>query len=52
MSKEERVKLHDFWREEILSEAIGELPEIQERYAQKKKELEDIYNEGQYFIFF
>ncbi|RHZ83153.1 hypothetical protein Glove_99g360 [Diversispora epigaea] len=46
MTKEERVKLHDFWREEINSETIEELSDIQERYAKKKKEIEDIYNEG------
>ncbi|CAG8587545.1 4956_t:CDS:10, partial [Diversispora eburnea] len=46
MSKEERIKLHDFWREEINSETIEELSDIQERYVKKKKEIEDVYNEG------
>ncbi|RHZ77953.1 hypothetical protein Glove_168g248 [Diversispora epigaea] len=46
MSKEERVKLHDFWREEINFGTIGELSNIHERYVNKKKDLEDIYNEG------
>ncbi|RHZ73529.1 hypothetical protein Glove_230g154 [Diversispora epigaea] len=46
MSKEERVMLHDFWRGEINFETIEELSDIQERYVKKKKELEDIYNEG------
>lgn len=46
MSKEERVILHDFWREEIHSEIIGDLSDIEKRYAKKKKEIENIYNEG------
>lgn len=46
MSKKERVKLHDFWREEIHSETVGDLSGIRERYKNKKKEIEDIYNEG------
>ncbi|CAG8486394.1 199_t:CDS:10, partial [Diversispora eburnea] len=51
MSKEERVRLHDFWREKINSETIEDLSkdlsDIQERYLNKKKDLEDIYNEGE-----
>ncbi|RHZ48435.1 hypothetical protein Glove_551g8 [Diversispora epigaea] len=46
MSKEERVNLHDFWKEEINSETIGDLADIQERYLKKKKDLEDIYDEN------
>ncbi|RHZ73578.1 hypothetical protein Glove_230g78 [Diversispora epigaea] len=46
MSKEERVRLYDFWREEINSETNEELSDIQRRYVKKKKELEDIYDEG------
>ncbi|RHZ77870.1 hypothetical protein Glove_169g29 [Diversispora epigaea] len=46
MSKEERIRLHDFWKEEIDPEINKELSDIQRRYVRKKKDLEDIYDEA------
>ncbi|CAG8617267.1 5461_t:CDS:10, partial [Diversispora eburnea] len=46
----ERVRLHDFWREEINFKTNEELLDIQKRYVKKKKDLEDIYNEGRRLV--
>ncbi|CAG8609789.1 6792_t:CDS:10, partial [Diversispora eburnea] len=46
MSKDERVRLHDFWREEINFKTNEKLLDIQKRYVKKKKDLENIYDDG------
>ncbi|CAG8719623.1 4995_t:CDS:10, partial [Gigaspora margarita] len=45
MSKDERIKLHDFWKESVQSEYIVKLVEIKGKYEKKKKDIDKIYDE-------
>ncbi|CAG8773494.1 18808_t:CDS:2, partial [Racocetra fulgida] len=46
MSNAERVTLYEHWKEDIKSESFDELDKIQKMYEAKKKEVEEIYDEG------
>ncbi|CAG8645234.1 30774_t:CDS:10, partial [Racocetra persica] len=46
MSHTERVTLYEYWKEDIKSESFDELDKIQKMYEAKKKEVEEIYDEG------
>ncbi|CAG8445859.1 16122_t:CDS:10, partial [Cetraspora pellucida] len=46
MSSAERATLYECWKEDIKSESFEELDKIQKMYEAKKKEVEEIYDEG------
>ncbi|KAG9293587.1 hypothetical protein G9A89_005590 [Geosiphon pyriformis] len=46
MSQKERINLHNHWRREVQMESIEELKDLQNRYEEKSKEMDEIYNEG------
>ncbi|CAG8473184.1 15643_t:CDS:10 [Racocetra fulgida] len=46
MSMAERIKLHDFWKENIQLDCLGELSRIKEQHEKKKNEIDKIYNEN------
>ncbi|CAG8705615.1 26063_t:CDS:10, partial [Gigaspora rosea] len=46
MSEDERIKLHDFWKESVQSDYIVKLVEIKEKYEKKKKDIDKIYDES------
>ncbi|GBB88387.1 hypothetical protein RclHR1_14960002 [Rhizophagus clarus] len=46
MSIKEREKLHDHWRTKIYEEVEEKLSDLQKKHEQKRKEIDDIYDEG------
>ncbi|CAG8471028.1 5060_t:CDS:10 [Dentiscutata erythropus] len=45
MSRVERIKLHDFWKESIQSDYIEQLVNIKKQYEEKKNTIDKIYDE-------
>ncbi|CAG8733158.1 20730_t:CDS:2, partial [Racocetra persica] len=46
MSMAERIKLHDFWKENIQLDCLDELSRIKEQHEKKKNEIDKVYNEN------
>ncbi|GBC46709.1 uncharacterized protein OCT59_017758 [Rhizophagus irregularis] len=46
MSVVERKKLHDHWRTNIYKGNVGKLSKLQKKHEEKRKEVNDIYDEG------
>ncbi|CAG8508580.1 12330_t:CDS:10 [Dentiscutata erythropus] len=46
MSKGERIRLHDFWKENVQSDYLEDLVKIKGQYEEKKNAIDKIYDEN------